>query len=133
MELDYKRLAINGGAILANNAGGYIWSIKNSQGNSAVDQAFSNLLSSLNLGSNAKYVKTAAYDLAALAALELTENQSESVKLIGDYAAEVAKGLGTSTLAADPTYITAGMGRASRQVTTNVPPSPPPRITNAII
>lgn len=132
MDERIRRIAENGAGILANNAGGFVFSIKNSQGNSAIDQAFSGMLAPLNLGANAKWVKTLAYDLGAIAALELTEGKGEAVELAGRYAAEFAKGLGTSTVAADPVYMTPGLNRNSRQLT-STPPAPPARITNAIM
>lgn len=71
-----------------------------------MDQAFSGFLNQVGVtdATQLKAIKTLAYDAVALGALELTDGKSEAIQMIGQGAAEVAKGLGTTTLGADPVY-----------------------------
>lgn len=123
MDERIKRIALRAGGIASNNAGGFVFSIKNAAGNSAVDQGFDNLLSMIGIpvGTTQKVVKTLAYDLLALGAYEITENKSEAVKIAGNYGGQFFAGLGTSTVAADPTYVSPNAGGFSPAITT-VPP-----------
>lgn len=107
MDGTIKRVALEAGGIFSNNAGGLVFSIKNANGNSAVDQAFSGVLTSMGVpsGTAVKAVKTLVYDLLGLAALEISGGKSEMVQVAGNYAGQFFTGLGTSTLAADPTYV----------------------------
>lgn len=92
--IDYRKLAVNAGAIAVNNSTAYYYD--------QFDSAFNSILAPLNVGAMGKYVKTLTYDLAALAALELTEKESETTRILGAYLAEIGKGLGTLTLKVDP-------------------------------
>lgn len=115
MDERIKRIAVRAGSVLSNNAGGLVFSVKNAQGNSAIDQSFDNLLTTIGIptGTTQKAVKTLVYDLAALGAYEITEGKSSAIQLAGSYLGQFASGLGTSTLAADPTYVSPNAGQSS--------------------
>lgn len=102
MAIEMRRLAVNAGSVVSNNLGGFVYSIKDSNGNSVLDTGFNSLIAPLNLGGAGKYLKTLVYDVVALGALEFTEGKSPETQIAGGYLAQFASGLGTATMAADP-------------------------------